>query len=67
MSSERFVTTADIRAAAKERETNLLEALNIGWRAGQPQIIRPSIHHADSNPYTTAPWASPVRLVGSAQ
>jgi hypothetical protein len=47
---ERFVQTADIRAAVKERETHLLDALNIDWRAGQPHITCPYKHHADSNP-----------------
>src|SRR5215469_7655719 len=47
---ERFVATADIRAAVKERETDLLDALNIPWREGNPHITCPYPNHVDNNP-----------------
>ena len=47
---ERFVTTADIRAAIKGRETELLDALKIPWGAGNPHIHCPYPGHSDANP-----------------
>jgi Domain of unknown function (DUF927) len=47
---ERFVTTADIRAAIKGRKTELLDALKIPWGAGNPHIRCPYPGHSDANP-----------------
>ena len=49
-SDQRFVTTADIRAALEGRETNLLDALNIDWRRAKPHIRCPYKDHDDNNP-----------------
>jgi hypothetical protein len=46
----RYVTTADIRDAVRDRETDLLDALNIDWRAGHPHIACPYQDHADDHP-----------------
>jgi hypothetical protein len=48
----RYVATADIRAAVKGHETNLLDALNIDWRRPRagPHITCPYREHADKNP-----------------
>jgi hypothetical protein len=48
--ADRFVATANIRAAVKGRETDLLDALNIHWREGNPHIACPYPDHADENP-----------------
>jgi hypothetical protein len=45
-----FVRTADIRAAVKGRESEVLEALGIDWRSGRPHIECPYPDHTDSNP-----------------
>jgi hypothetical protein len=50
IAGERYVTTAAIRAAVTGRETELLDALNIPWRAGQPHIRCPYLDHADDHP-----------------
>jgi hypothetical protein len=47
---ERFVRTADIRAAVKGRETVVLDYLGIPWRAGRPHISCPYPTHADRDP-----------------
>jgi len=48
---QRFVvTTADIRAAVRGRETDLLDALNIDWRRAKPHIRCPYQDHDDNNP-----------------
>ena len=47
---ERFVATADIRAAIKGRETDLLDALGVLWRDGRPHINCPYPDHSDKNP-----------------
>jgi hypothetical protein len=47
---ERYVATADIRAAIKGREADLLDALNITWRIGKPHIRCPYPGHSDANP-----------------
>src|SRR6516225_9466460 len=47
---ERYVTTADMRAALASRETELLDSLNIPWRDGRPHIACPYREHADNNP-----------------
>jgi putative DNA primase/helicase len=47
---ERFVATADIRAAIKGRETDLLDALGVLWRDGRPHINSPYRGHSDKNP-----------------
>jgi hypothetical protein len=39
---DRYVTTADIRAALMGRETELIDTLNIAWRDGKPHIACPS-------------------------
>lgn len=46
---ERFVATADILAAVKEHETELLDALGIRWRDGRPHIRCPHRDHPDTN------------------
>jgi hypothetical protein len=48
--AERYVVTADIRAAAKGHETEILDALNILWRTGKPHIHCPYPEHVDNNP-----------------
>ena len=48
--TNRYVRTADIRAAIKGREADLLNALNIPWRDGKPHIRCPYISHFDNNP-----------------
>jgi hypothetical protein len=47
---QRLVTTADIRAAVRGRETDLLDALNIDWRRAKPHIRCPYQDHDDNNP-----------------
>ena len=47
---ERYVTTADIRVALTGREIELLNAINIPWRDGQPHIRCPYRDHADEHP-----------------
>jgi hypothetical protein len=47
---QRFVTKADIRAAVKGRETDLLDALNIDWRRAKPHIRCPYRDHDDNHP-----------------
>ena len=47
---ERYVSTADIRAALAGRETELLDSLNIPWRDGQPHVRCPYRDHADDHP-----------------
>jgi hypothetical protein len=49
-SSERFVRTKDVRAAAKGRESDILDALGIAWRNGRPHIPCPYPDHDDRNP-----------------
>ena len=44
----RFVATADIRAAVKGRESDLLDALNIDWRCARPHIRCPYQDHDDN-------------------
>lgn len=48
----RYVTTADIRAAIRGSETDLLDALNINWRRPKtkPHIVCPYQDHADNSP-----------------
>jgi hypothetical protein len=46
----RFVAAADIRAAVKGRETDLLDALNIDWRRAKPHIRCPYQDHDDNDP-----------------
>jgi phage/plasmid primase-like uncharacterized protein len=46
----RFVATAAIRRAVAGRETEVLEAIGINWRAGRPHITCPYRDHADDNP-----------------
>jgi hypothetical protein len=47
---ERYVTTADIRAAVAGHETELLDALNIPWHGGKPHLRCPYAAHADNHP-----------------
>ena len=47
---QRFVTTADIRAAVKGRETELLDALKIDWRRAKPHVPCPYQDHDDNSP-----------------
>jgi hypothetical protein len=46
----RFVPTADICAAIKGRETDLLDALGVPWRDGRPHVNCPYASHTDNNP-----------------
>lgn len=48
--SERYAATADIRAAVKGRETEVLDLIVAGWRDGKPHIRCPYPDHADNNP-----------------
>jgi hypothetical protein len=48
--ADRFVTTTDIRVTVKGRETDLLDALGIPWREGEPHISCPYPDHADDQP-----------------
>ena len=47
---QRFVTTPDIRAAVKGRETELLDTLKVDWRRGKLHIPCPYQDHDDNNP-----------------
>jgi hypothetical protein len=47
---ERYVRTAEIRAAVKGHERELLDALNIPWREGKPHIRCPYRDHGDEHP-----------------
>jgi hypothetical protein len=49
-STERFVTDAEIRAAVKGREIDLLDALKIDWQRAKPHISCPYTDHDDHNP-----------------
>ncbi len=46
----RFVATAAIRQAVAGRETDVLDALGVDWRAGRPHIICPYPGHDDGDP-----------------
>jgi hypothetical protein len=46
----RFVATKAVRAAARGRETDILDALSIPWRQGRPHIQCPYPDHVDNNP-----------------
>jgi DNA-binding Lrp family transcriptional regulator len=48
--SDRYVTTAQIRAAFSGRETELLDALGIPWRNGQSHVACPYRDHHDDHP-----------------
>jgi hypothetical protein len=48
--NERFVTTADVRAAVKGREIELLDTLKIDWRRAKPHIRCPYKDHDDNHP-----------------
>ena len=48
--ADRFVTTADILAAIKGHEPDVLDALNIRWRDGKPHVTCPYRDHDDNNP-----------------
>lgn len=48
--TKRYVTTADIRAAVKGRETEILDVLGVSWRAGKPHVTCPYQDHADRKP-----------------
>jgi hypothetical protein len=50
IAGDRYVSTADIRTAIAGRETELLDALNIFWRDGNPHIPCPYRDHADDHP-----------------
>jgi hypothetical protein len=47
---DRYVTTNNIQAALRGRETEILDKLGIPWRRGKPHITCPYPEHADSNP-----------------
>jgi hypothetical protein len=42
--------TAEIRAAVRGHETDLLDALHIDWRRAKPHITCPYKEHDDNNP-----------------
>jgi hypothetical protein len=46
----RFVATAAIRQAVAGRETDVLDAIGVDWRAGRPHIICPYPGHDDGDP-----------------
>ena len=50
MTAERFVLTQAVREAVKGRETEVLQALGIGWPDGTPHISCPYPDHADEDP-----------------
>jgi hypothetical protein len=50
MTGSRYVPTAAIRDAVKGREAEVLHALEIDWRCGNPHIRCPYPTHDDSNP-----------------
>ncbi|MGC2411976.1 MAG: DUF927 domain-containing protein [Stellaceae bacterium] len=47
--ADRYVATRDIRAAIRGHETDILDGLGIGWRAGRPHIPCPYPDHTDNN------------------
>ena len=47
---ERYVWTADISRATRGCETDVLDGLNIPWRAGRPHVTCPYPGHSDNNP-----------------
>jgi hypothetical protein len=53
----RFVLTAAIQQAIVGRETDVLDALGVDWRAGRPHIPCPYPEHGDEN----ASWRSDKR------
>src|ERR1700757_3005647 len=50
MSAPRSVQNRAIKAAVKGREVEVLAALQINWRSGQPHINCPYPSHPDANP-----------------
>src|SRR5215831_8856009 len=50
MTAETYVATGDIKAVLRGRETELIEALGVDWRAGRPHINCPYLDHTDRNP-----------------
>jgi hypothetical protein len=46
----RYVITNEIKKAVAGRETDVLDALGIDWRAGRPHIQCPYSDHADNDP-----------------
>ncbi len=50
--ADRYVTTADIRAAVRGHEADILDGLGIDWKQpkGHPHIHCPYPDHADDNP-----------------
>jgi hypothetical protein len=47
--TDRYVTEAEIRTAILGRETDILDALGIPWRAGRPHICCPYRDHTDAD------------------
>jgi len=45
-----YVITDQIKQAVAGRETDVLDALGIDWRAGRPHIQCPYLDHADNDP-----------------
>jgi hypothetical protein len=45
-----YVSTRDVRAAVRGRETEVLDKLGVSWRDGLPHIRCPYPTHADQNP-----------------
>ena len=50
MSADRRVQSRAIKDPVKGREIEILDALEIDWRSGQPHIICPYPRHPDANP-----------------
>lgn len=50
MTAHRHVATRAIKDAVKGREAEILDALEIDWRSGQPHIACPYPNHPDGNP-----------------
>ena len=50
MTSDRYVSTAAIREAAKGHESEVLEALGIDWASGAPHVSCPYPDHSDEDP-----------------
>jgi MarR family len=47
---DRYITTKDIRATLRGRETDILDALGIRWQNGEKHITCPYPDHADNHP-----------------
>ena len=50
MASSEHVPTDAVRTAVKGHETDVLDALDVGWRSARPHIQCPYRDHSDANP-----------------